>query len=1264
MLNITENQLDEWVRGNSRNAQGLIVELVWRLVAASCPRPNERRFPLGDSIGQHGPDGFLDVGLGFDPFVPEGLSFWEIGTALRASEKATSDYKDLVCQVPENARLKSTFIFVTPLSGRRDWEYTWKKDAQRKWLDDRRALREWHDVRVIDGTILIDWISQFPPVGLWLAQATTGTSIQHIETIESYWNLIRTFGQPPLLTPNLFLANREKACDKLKDVVSGTVVQLKLETHFPNHVVDFVSAYIADLDAESRVDVHGRWIIVSNADAWNAIASQKNNLTLIADPTLDLSGELGTKLIQRARTAGHSVIFGGPAAGIPDPASVPLGSPNSHQVREALEHAGYSRERARTLAQRSNADLGSLLRCLQNLSLMPEWAEGTVVSDLVIAELLGSWQESSAADRLIVEGLSGNPYGEWVEKMREVMLNRATPLTHQDGNWRFAARYEGWYVLGPKVFDDHLHRLETATTTVLMERDPQFDLPAEERYAAAIYGKVFEHSNLLRSGLAESLALVGSHPKALTSCTLGTAEAIATSSVRKILRDADWERWAGLTDVLPLLAEASPEKFLEAVEDALVPEHCPFDQIFLEEGDGTTGRTYMSGILWALETLAWDPDHLTRVVICLGALAVRDPGGTWANRPANSLATILLPWLPRTCATVQKRGAAVSALLAEFPDVGWKLLLSLLPRSHSTSFGTRRPSWRDIIPDDWPDEITQGEYWDQIECYSEMAIDAVRNDNTRLVELVEQIENLPEKAFKKVLAYLESDDVVNMQQSHRHRLWTSLVDLITKHRKFRDAEWAMEESKVNQIDSVAERLSFDEPSLRHQRLFGDNDFDLYEKKGSYEDQRSALEIRRQVAVTEVVDSGGVQAVLKFSAMVQSPWRVGIAFGSVAPMDADDAVLPRLLDSEPRSSTQFTAGFVMGRFQVHGWQWVDELDTAQWTSEQMGQLLAFLPFEPRTWKRSSSLLGSNESSYWTKVNAYPYEAGEDLELAVDALIKYERPNAALRCLHKVLTCSERFNVEQAIRALLAAVESSEGTHSVDVHQTTEIIQAVQSNPATNEKELFRVEWAYLPLLGRHSRGSPTLLNQSLATEPTFFCEVVRLVFFSEKDNGAADPPTEEERAIVSNAYNLLSDWRFPPGCHTDGSYDGDHLNTWLDAVKSECTKTGHLEIAMIMVGHSLVYAPADPDGLWIHRSVAKVLNSVGAKDMREGFRTELFNSRGVHWVDRTGTQETELARMYRDKADAVDNAGYHRLASTLRQLADTYVHEAERVARAG
>ena len=76
---VTENQLDVLVRCNARDAQGVIVELVARLVAASSPEPNDRRFPLGDSICQPGPDGELDTDFGSPPFVPEGRSYWEIG---------------------------------------------------------------------------------------------------------------------------------------------------------------------------------------------------------------------------------------------------------------------------------------------------------------------------------------------------------------------------------------------------------------------------------------------------------------------------------------------------------------------------------------------------------------------------------------------------------------------------------------------------------------------------------------------------------------------------------------------------------------------------------------------------------------------------------------------------------------------------------------------------------------------------------------------------------------------------------------------------------------------------------------------------------------------------------------------------------------------------------------------------------------------------------------------------------------------------------
>jgi hypothetical protein len=1252
---VTENKLDEWVRGNAQDAQGVIVELIARLVAASCPKPRERRFPLPDSIGQHGPDGILIVDFHFEPFVPEGRSIWEIGTGLEPGDKATSDYNDRTSDVPKDVRSESTFVFVTPLSGRRGWQ----QKAQDTWLRQRRSRYEWKDVRVIDGTKLIDWIHKFPPVELWLAQKLFGLQAPQIKIPEQHWAVLRSFGEPPPLIPRVFLANRDEAGAKLKEIFDGSAVKLKLATHFPEQAIDFVCAYLVSVENETRIDAAGRCLIVSGTDAWNTLCDQWRDLILVADVQLNLSGDEGTKLIQKARKAGHAVIFCGPHGGLPDPASVQFPLPSNHELQQALEQAGYPEQRARTLATRSGRNLGSLLRLLQNLSVLPAWAQHTDAAELTIATVLGSWTDNSEADRAIVEGLAGKDYGEWIRKMREIAVLPSTPLTQRDGNWKFVMRYEGWYALGSMIFDEHLDTLLEAAVSVLRQNDPQFELPAGERYTARIHGKVLPHSGLLRTGLAESLALLGSHPQALTSCTLGKAESTAICTVRQILADADWVRWASLDDLLPLLAEAAPGEFLSAVERTLRSNPCPFNELLSQESGGALGRTYMSGLLWALETLAWDADHLVRVMLCLGELAARDPGGQWANRPANSLTTILLPWFPQTCAPIKKRMVAVRALLAELPDIGWTLLLTLLPQFHGASSGTRRPAWRANIPDDWRPGVTNKEYWEQTMAYSELAIDEAKKESSKLSALIDHLENLPQPTHERVLEYLASDVVIAMPEADRLRLWNELIDLVTKHRKFADAQWAMNSQQVEKISAIADRLAPDKPFFRHQRLFSERDFDLYEEKGNIEEQYRELEDRRQIAIEEIGANGGIEAVLAFVKSVQSPWRVGIAFGVVAGKVADGVILPSLLESDQKSLAQFVGAFVLGRFRSQGWQWVDSIVSAQWLPDQVGQFLSFLPFTHDTWERATRLLPQDESPYWSKTAANPFEAEGNLQFAIDKLIDQGRPHAAVRCIYRFLRGKQPFDTRKAAQALLDALKSSE-RHGSDAHEICEIITALQNDLRTDPDDLFRVEWAYLPLLNGITKASPKFIERRLANEPGFFCEAIRLVFRSKNEESPVPELSDERKKIGTNAYRLLSGWHRPPGFREDGTYDGNALKAWLEAVKIECTETGHLEVAMTIVGHALVHVPPDPDGLWIHRSAATILNAKDAEDIRDGFRAELYNSRGGHWVDPTGKPERDLAGRYRAQAEAMDTTGYPRLAAMLRELADTYEHEAERI----
>ena len=451
------------------------------------------------------------------------------------------------------------------------------------------------------------------------------------------------------------------------------------------------------------------------------------------------------------------------------------------------------------------------------------------------------------------------------------------------------------------------------------------------------------------------------------------------------------------------------------------------------------------------------------------------------------------------------------------------------------------------------------------------------------------------------------------------------------------------------------------PFYRHQRLFSAHDFDRYAEIGDYNEYLIRLEEQRQQAINDVFVDGGTKAVLSFSRAVESPWNVGFAFAEFAASDAEREIIPELLESEDKPLSQFAGGFVGGMFKRREWKWVDEIDMSRWSQSQKGQLLAYLPFTTPTWERSARLLGEDESSYWSKANANPFAANEGVDFAVDRLLRYGRPHDAIRCLNWLQYNKRPLDSGQAIRALLAVLHSPENAHAVGAHAIVELIKGLQNAPDVGPADVMKIEWAFLPLLDEHHNASPKLLERRLCDDPAFFCEVITIVFRSKKEDRRVEEATEERRSIATNAYRLLSTWSRPPGTREDGTLDGDMLVAWLAAVNTSCAASGHLEIAMLRIGHVLTHSPPDPDGLWIHHAAAGILDAEDAKDMRDGFRTELYNSRGAHWVDPTGEGERRLAAKYRTQADEVDARGYHRLAGSLRELASCYDREAEQVA---
>jgi hypothetical protein len=1254
---VTAAELENYA--NTIESEAVVPELIWMLVKESSIDLTTCRIPYGDAVNQPGWDGLVETQTGFRQFVPQGKSFWEIGTGGDPQGKATSDFKKRTRNTRPEDRKDATYVFVTPRAAGADG---WNEPAQTKWLNKRKKFG-WGRIKILDGIQIGDWLRDYPAIGKWLlkrmglVKATSGfaTPTEHWENLQQ---LSKPNNDPPI-PPKLFFVGRDQARAELLRLFKGETKQLALVTESENDAEDFVAACLAELDTDTRRSFSNKCLLVRDAEVWHSMAALRSAHVLVAHPKLDLE-ESGEQLQMSANKKGHGVVIpvSGAWAGGNDQL-IALRSPSASMIETTLSECGFTHDRARALAAAGALNLGALKRHLRGLGELPPYANWESARLLAQAGLVGRWFGENAADKSAMETLLGKSYGEWIELIRPETLRSDTPLIQRNENWKVISRGEAWSALGPRVSNDDLDRFQKAAITVLGERDPKLELPPDDRFSASVYGKVLKHSGNIRKGIAETLALIGSRQNALTSCSLGKAEFIAVTTVRALLKDADWVTWASLDYHLPLIAEAAPDEFLDAVETALSnPAESPFNALFGQERSGVMGRNYTSGLLWALETLAWHPDYLQRVTVLLGELAAIDPGGNWANRPANSLADIYLPWHAQTCAPIAKRKSAVELLLKEQPGVGWKLLMSLLPNMHGFTSGCRKPAWRSFIPADWSDKVTNRDYWDQVMIYADLAVGMAKVDLAKLAELVDRLPNLPNPAHSHVLNYFNSEAVLALPEAERLPIWEALVDLARKHRKFPDAQWVMPPEIVARIEEVAAALAPKSPDRAYRRIFSDRDFDLYEETGDYQEQEKKLSLRRQSAVRDILNVAQLKGLLDFAAKVANPGTVGLAFGQIDWAGADSTLLPEYLGKTDKVLRDFVANFIWGRFWTKSWPWVESTVASQWTVAQKATLFTFLPFGHETWRRAESVLGQDSAAYWKDVNVRPYGPQPNLVEAVEKLLQHGRPRAALACLGRLIHEKVDFPPPLAVQALLDGVKSPEPMHALDQHTVSELIKWLQTNPASNPDALFQIEWAYLPLLDHEYGGAPMTLESRLATKPEFFCEVLAIVFRSDKQTGEKPQLSEAEQNIAQNAYRLLRAWRTVPGTSPTSAFDGAAFGAWLNEVVRRTKDSGHFRIALNQIGQVLPYSPPDPDGLWIHRAIADALNAKDAGEMRNGFTCELFNMRGVHGFS-AGKEELEIAGRYNKQAEALEAAGFHRFATAMRELAKSYERDAER-----
>ncbi|SGZ10124.1 Putative uncharacterized protein [Moritella viscosa] len=881
--------------------------------------------------------------------------------------------------------------------------------------------------------------------------------------------------------------------------------------------------------------------------------------------------------------------------------------------------------------------------------------------ELSIACLIGQWDEKNKGDISIIELLSDENYSSWIKKIRAIEGGKGNLLHHNSGIWSFADRIKTWDDVACRLFDDHLIKFKNISVSTLGKIDPKFELEPDQRYAASIYGKVLPHSSPIRKGISEGLAIISTHNTGLINCSNNFGGIIAREVIRTVFSNSDWKLWASTQDVQPTLAEAAPDEFLDAIESNVVHKDKPFNMLFSQEGvGGLNGTNYLTGLLWALESLAWSPDYLTRCIVLLGEMDNHDPGGNWANRPKNSIVNILLPWLPHTTANFDRRYTSLKALEREFPETAWKVSLNLLPSSHSSTSGTYTPQWRSFIPEGFKKEVTQKEYVEQAIEYGNYIIELSKKDNSRLPKLVEYLDHLHDEAFDAAVKVLLEYSNVKSSPEDRYILWTEILSFTNKHKKFSDADWSLSSEKINKLNPVLTNLKPKDKLFLYKRLFSHNTMGLFEDKGNWREQEEIIKKERDEAVSELFSEGGYERIYQFSQAVESSDIVGNSLGTV--VEVDEKLLKEYLKSDDVKTKQYISGYIWTRNYLTNGQFIENIKLTSWDPMDTFRLLLLLPFNPKTWDKVDEILGKElEYLYWSNVivKSSHCDDKDDLYRGIDSLLKHNRPLSSIHCIGPLLREKKTLRIEPTVKTLLAAVNTKESLTSMDRYEIGGIIKFIQTYGQLTDDARFRIEWAYLPLIsrGRDQNSSPQYLERRLAKDPAFFCEIIGLVYKADTAS-PEENVSETQKNIAQNACELLDNWIKIPGYQDDGSFDSNEFGSWLNNVVKISRESGHLRPALQTVGKILINSPKGDNGSWIHITLAEFLNQREFDYVRGAYRIAVYNSRGVQVIDPEAKPEIKWAEIYQSKSEAMELLGYQRFAKTLREISEYYSFQAQ------
>lgn len=1243
-MEVRAREITAWA--NRVDSRAHLAALLRRLIHSTTMGVIKCDFPAYDQSQTHGWDGQVETTKA-SPWVPDGFSGWEFGTNQDPKGKADSDYKAREKAMSDKEKSETTFVFVTP----RNWP------GKDKWVKDKLQNSKWANIRAYDASDLEQWIEQSLPAQAWFAyeNGRDPEGAMSLEQCHVAW-LADT---EPQLNEELFREPIEYYARELKQWATESTGELVIVADSLDEGLAFIHAANLILGDTSWSDRHERLLVFSDGKTLKKLAGETSQFVPIL-----VNNDAQKSFAPFSKSHPHIVIQ--TRGQVTNETSLIIEPLSSRGFRSALESLGHEHDEIDRLERESGRSPTILRRRLSKLPgvRMPTWSGDEQSSALIAISLAGVWHSQNDNDKSLLSLLSELDYADVERELTNLVTMEDSPVWSLGRYRGIKSQIDVLFALSSSITETDIRRFFEVAEMVLGEDDPALDLPEKDRYMAAIRGKTRDFSPVLRKSIGQMAMLLAVYGDDLFEQRLGfRVSAQAQNLVQNILSPLSVRGLEAAGRDITVLAEMSPKPFLDIIEADLVDESksvClelmrPVSQQFFG------ARCDRTGLLWALEMLAWNEAYLERVVIILAKLSSRKIDDNWVNKPINSLASVFRSWLPQTSANLEQRTVIFDRLWKSHPSIAWKIATGQLDTRFGTAFPNHKPDWRDDARKTV--SVSNQERHDFVVHCLELCLSKDAYTPDELCDLIHLANQWYPAAQSRLWNSVTSwASTASDQEIAKVRETVRLVAY--SRRAIRRAK----RNDKDEFDPVEVANTYDalqptDITEKHGWLFKD-----FWIQGGFQDdldhdqEQKLIREAREKAISEVYETGGLSALLELARKSNNPSIVGEAlrvyFGKttkinnfISELFALDSALIREID-----------GIVTGCLYGHT---EDELksileDVAEPLNQSLRlRLLLSSPFCPIAWDCANVML-ENESEYWAKANARFVDDDEDQLRAATSLLSNNRPVSALNLFLRNFSGVPTPLLCDVLEAIAKQTTPEREIRSMDSHQITEAFKHLNEIRDVDRNRLFQLEIMFMRLLVDSDYGLPNL-EKEIEKNPIHLIDA--LVYMYKRDDGGDDPARYQNLAGDSgkraeSMFHLLRGLKRIPGCdEKDAELANKILADWIKQVQDSSNVLARREVADAAIGELLARAPVGNDNVWPSENIRDAMEETLTESMASGFRIGKYNSRGVVMRGEGGDQERALESEYREHSKKL-KLTHPSLSRAIAQLADTYKNEAQ------